>query len=386
MERFDSSQLQCKEKDMALPVILIPAVVAALGIGAKKAVDGYQTHSEANDIVERTKQRYSSAKSDFDRLERKTQEALTDLGNLELEIGQRFEEFQKIADELLEKFNQGRQDKLSITLPQHRLQKIEALKFTAKGVLGSIAGGSMAGAAAGFAVYGGVMTFAAASTGTAIASLSGVAATNAALAAIGGGSLATGGLGMAGGTAILGATVAAPVLAILAWSYASHGEDALINARKARDEADKAIEKLGRASHFHRRMQEYVGKVHATLKDIYPEFQGYLGMLRDMALLLQSASNLTQDKEALGKLTKSISDDALIRIQNGYMLAAILTDVITTPLFKLKQENGEVVKDPKTGIPAIAEDSDGLAIVNDADLDKALVNSREESAKVNKVA
>jgi hypothetical protein len=43
----------------------------------------------------------------------------------------------------------------------------------------------------------------AASTTTAISTLSGAALTNASLAALGGGSLATGGLGMVGGTAVI---------------------------------------------------------------------------------------------------------------------------------------------------------------------------------------
>lgn len=55
--------------------------------------------------------------------------------------------------------------------------------------------------------------FASASTGTAIASLSGVAATNATLAWFGGGALTAGGLGMAGGTLVLGGIVVGPVLA-----------------------------------------------------------------------------------------------------------------------------------------------------------------------------
>ena len=50
-----------------------------------------------------------------------------------------------------------------------------------------------------------VATVGTASTGTAISSLSGVAATNATLAWLGGGTLAAGGLGMAGGAIVLGA-------------------------------------------------------------------------------------------------------------------------------------------------------------------------------------
>lgn len=53
-----------------------------------------------------------------------------------------------------------------------------------------------------------------ASTGTAISSLSGIAATNATLAWLGGGSLAAGGGGMAAGTLVLGGLVAVPALVI----------------------------------------------------------------------------------------------------------------------------------------------------------------------------
>lgn len=76
---------------------------------------------------------------------------------------------------------------------------------------GSVAGGTVAGTAGGalvaFGAYGAAQALACASTGTAIASLSGAAATNATLAFFGGGSLAAGGLGMAGGTMVLGGLV-----------------------------------------------------------------------------------------------------------------------------------------------------------------------------------
>lgn len=70
------------------------------------------------------------------------------------------------------------------------------------------------GALSGFGAYGMALGFGAASTGTAISSLSGAAAQNALLAWFGGGSLASGGLGMAGGTAVLGAVAVGPALAI----------------------------------------------------------------------------------------------------------------------------------------------------------------------------
>ncbi|QTH39781.1 hypothetical protein J4772_19265 [Cohnella sp. LGH] len=59
-----------------------------------------------------------------------------------------------------------------------------------------------------------VTTFGSASTGAAIAGLSGVAATNAAFAWFGGGAIAAGGGGIAAGTAVLGGIVAIPALAV----------------------------------------------------------------------------------------------------------------------------------------------------------------------------
>lgn len=59
-----------------------------------------------------------------------------------------------------------------------------------------------------------VSTVGTASTGTAISSLSGAAATNAILAWFGGGSVAAGGGGMAAGTAILGGIIVVPALAL----------------------------------------------------------------------------------------------------------------------------------------------------------------------------
>lgn len=74
--------------------------------------------------------------------------------------------------------------------------------------------GAVAGASTALGAWALVGTFGVASTGTAIGTLSGAAATNAILAWFGGGSLAAGGGGIAAGTAVLGGLVAIPVIAI----------------------------------------------------------------------------------------------------------------------------------------------------------------------------
>lgn len=361
---------------MPLPLIIGAAALAAGAFGAKKGYDGYQKHSEADDIVKSAKLRYDSQKSEFDNQEKDTQAALGQLGSLELEIGQRFGEFKTIADKLLSKLNEGNQKKLEIHVPKHNLQKVENYSYSAIGVLGSAVGAGAAGAAAGFAVYGGVMALGAASTGTAISSLAGVAATNATLAAIGGGSLATGGLGIAGGTAILGAAVAAPILAIAGWAYNSHGEESLKNARKIDREVDNAVQKLSKATKHLRSVERYASKIQGTLSSIYSQFSTYFENLKMFNVFIEELKGREVDADA--EISKH--GNSIIKvIENGYALASILTDLISTPIFKLKEDGGKIAKD-KNGVPEMAKDEYGSMILNEDALNSA-INDANNSAK-----
>lgn len=363
---------------MPLPLILGAAALATAAFGAKKGYDGYQKHSEADDIVEAAKKRYAEKREAFDIQEKATTSALEVLGKEELTIGQHFNEFKTLADELLQKLNTGRQDKLEINIPKHKLQSVESYSYTAVGVLGSAAGASLAGAATGFAVYGGVMALGAASTGTAISSLAGVAATNATLAAIGGGSLATGGLGMAGGTAILGAAVAGPVLAIAGWAYNNHGEEALKNARKASSDVDSAVTKLEKAQQQLSKTEDYAFDILDVLKSVYAQFDQYFDILKAVAGQVEAAKVLKQDPQAV---LAQLSDTIMRAIGNGYALAAILVDLITTPIFKVKHANGEAVKD-KNGVPVMETDADGSMILNTDQLDREFDKAKTSAAYI----
>lgn len=113
---------------------------------------------------------------------------------------------------------------------------------------GTVAGGAVAGTAGGalvaFGAYGAARALAVASTGTAIASLSGAAATNATLAFFGGGSIAAGGLGMAGGTAVLGGLVAGPALLAMGIVAGAAAKKNLDIAYTNRSEALRIAEEL----------------------------------------------------------------------------------------------------------------------------------------------
>ncbi|EMK6888692.1 TPA: chemotaxis protein [Vibrio cholerae] len=349
---------------MPLPFILAGAAIVAAGYGAKKGYDGYQDKSEANDILESSKRKYENERSVFDKQNELTNQSLVKLGELQLKIGNDFKEFRTIAEKLLEKLNQSNSKNLEIDFPQHKLDKIDGLALSTTAYMGKIAGAGAAGAAAAYAVYGGVMAVAAASTGTPIAALSGAAAYNATMAAIGGGSIAAGGFGMAGGAMVLGGVVAAPIMAIAGWAFASHAEEALSDARKTRSEVNEAVGKMAKGRKQLDKTKLYVDRIYAETERLYLVFKEYFDNLKAFDQLIAGKTDISK-----------FEDDVIRLIHNGYQIAAILTDIITTPLFKPKQdEQGNVVVSDKN-IVEIEMDSEGMQVINESAIDAVLTAS-----------
>ena len=123
-----------------------------------------------------------------------------------------------------------------VALPKYNKEELNKVSVGAGVLLGGI-GGAAVGTAGGFAAAGAttsaVMALGTASTGTAIASLSGAAATNATLAALGGGAVAAGGGGIALGTSILGAATLGVGLLVGGVIFSATGS-------KLSDKADEA--------------------------------------------------------------------------------------------------------------------------------------------------
>lgn len=226
---------------MPVPIILGGIAGVTALYGAIKGVKGAMDHSTANDINDNAHSIVDNANNKINQQREATNAVLRDYGERKLRafngvIAEFIDTFGRLknVDTIhtpeLEKLNLG--DFSTVSLDGLR-SDYELLKSSGLG-LGAGLGG---GAALAFGAYNGTMLLATASTGTAISTLGGAAATNATLAWLGGGSLAAGGGGMALGSMVLGGIVAGPALAIFGHIVGNKGEEALNNARSNLEEA-----------------------------------------------------------------------------------------------------------------------------------------------------
>lgn len=149
------------------------------------------------------------------------------------------------AERLIKSHVNDRRD-LGVAVQAQTLHKVERFNAGMNSAIsvgvGSIAGGTMAVGA-----WSLVTLFGSASTGAAISSLSGVAATNATLAWFGGGAVAAGGAGMAGGMTVLGGLVAVPLVYVAAkstYKKAKELEDARVKLEESIVAVSKELELL----------------------------------------------------------------------------------------------------------------------------------------------
>lgn len=235
---------------MPIP-FLVPGLIAALSAaaattGVVSGVKAVQKNKDAKYINEDAQTICKRAEKSVEKARNKSQKSLEILGQTKLRtldqtVSKFISEFEKIHSIQL-KNSAGLNEIRNIHFDKQEMAEMRKMSLLAGSVLGGVAGGAGAGALAAFGAYGATMTFATASTGTAIASLSGAAATNATLAFLGGGALAAGGGGMALGSAILSGAVAGPAIAVLGVvinaSASKNLDSAYSNRAQAREYAE----------------------------------------------------------------------------------------------------------------------------------------------------
>ena len=233
---------------MPLPLVFIgiAALTGTAGIGGtvKAGVDQSHAHS----INTTSNEKVDKQASQLNELRLQCGSALRNLGEEKLfvlnnNIKVFLDNFQKIKNVDF-KESEGILEINKLHIDQKEFEELSLMSHVAINLLESGVTGVTAGALSAFGAYSAATMFATASTGTAISTLSGAAATNATLAFFGGGSLATGGLGMAGGTVVLGGLVAGPALMVMGFMLGMKAEKSLENAYANAAKADEMCEEL----------------------------------------------------------------------------------------------------------------------------------------------
>lgn len=260
-----------------MPLPLIPLIVAgglavSATIASKKGYDSYQNVKETKDVAQKVESRYRHAFDQFDTAKDATNIGFEEYGAFKLQV------FDTSMKQFVEAFQQLKNLDFTDTTVQDFLSDYEDLEefilhikkqvVQAEHILGvgiaSIAGGGLAALGA----VGAATTFGAASTGTSIALLSGIAAKNATLAFLGGGALSVGGLGMAGGMAVLGGIAIAPALAIGSLIFATTTENKLEEMYTKKAEVDAEISKLEAAEIVLQEVHETTLLIHQLAEDV----------------------------------------------------------------------------------------------------------------------
>lgn len=345
---------------MPLP-FLLAGVAAIAGIaGLTKGGQAVSNNSRAKELMSDAEYIYNSAKRDMECQKNITTKQLDSLGELKLiswseDIGKFVSLFSEFKNVKLEsKVNVDKLLKSNVAnVGNIKQMKIASLK--AEEVLKTGISSLGAGALAGIASYGGAMMFASASTGTAIASLSGAAAANATMAWFGGGSLAAGGLGMAGGSLVLGGIVAGPVLAVAGFIMAAKSEENLANARKVHSQAGNASEKMKTITSFMKSIENISYSYESFINQFRKQYQPLmiqLRNLRDSAMSKQERLFGNRIRKFLGMKVKidfsSLEQNEQKVLHISWLMTQVLNAVLSAPLLTKDgdlDENAEKVLD-----------------------------------------
>ena len=220
-----------------MPLPLIPVILIGTGVvtGAGGAVLGLKGGYEikrANGRIRAAGVLYETERAALEAYAATTNGTLRSLGAHQEEayrvVVERMADFLRRHEKLVSESEKLLVDGLDAIAGQVSLDK--SLGQDAIAWMRGIAGSAVTGVGISAGLTTAVTTFATASTGTAISTLSGAAATNATLAFLGGGSIATGGGGMAVGAAALNFVTIGPAILVSGFVVAGQGEKAKTKA------------------------------------------------------------------------------------------------------------------------------------------------------------
>lgn len=244
-------------------------------VGTANAVSGVNKRIKASDIKQEAMSDYHEERGKLEKTQNSTNKKLEELGELKVKAwGEGYPRFCEMYSKVKLPPNSKGEVALegNLSLTPEDLREIKALGIGIKEAVQTGAAGYVAGSLVGLAAQSGAASMAVfASTGTAISSLSGAAATNATLAQLGGGALGSsaGALGVAGGKAVMTGLTAAPLLMVEGILFNVKGNKVLDSAYDIKWEADKAVGTMKSMESELRKLYRLSQKVQDELQQLY---------------------------------------------------------------------------------------------------------------------
>lgn len=312
---------------MPLPLLIIGIAAVAGATGFGLGVHGGVKTKKAKDKLSEAQKRDSFNRTRLAHINGSTCKCMDALGNNEMRILSDFKEFSELFERIKNKPKFENIELNGVIIPTFEGEK---LKSTAVGaaLLVSGLGGAALGTASGFAASGAttaaVMAWGTASTGTAISSLSGVAATNATLAALGGGSLAAGGGGIAIGTTVLGAATLGVGLLVGGVVFSVTGSVLSNKADKAWEDMLKNEQAMKCISKYLLELEKVATKYNTLLLKVKDLYNHQLIKMRD------AVNSHGNGHVEWNELT---TDEKLI-VENTVMIVSILYNMCAVQLVK----------------------------------------------------
>jgi len=333
---------------MPLPLILGAIALGTAAFGGTKAVEGISNMNEAEEIGKQAQKLYESTVCQLKVDWETTNKLAEQYGQLQIDVKiqtiGRFVTFMKRIDRQASrsdlKYLAGLEGISVQQIKEYNAAVIEAEEVS-KGILTTAA----TSAAAGYSAVGLVGLFGTASTGTAIAGLSGAAAWNATLAWFGGGAIAAGGGGMALGAVVLGGVALGPALAVGGFMLAGKGEEALTKAREYEANVNIEIAKIEATKDFLQQVKRQIAELSSLVKNLNTRALLELSILESWFIARERKMSMFQ--KILKILIKTMptffgwlkqesqvfeSEEELKKFQKVALLIKALVEIIKTPI------------------------------------------------------
>jgi membrane protein implicated in regulation of membrane protease activity len=279
-----------------IPILIGAGAVATAAAGARLVWKAKKRISAAKARLRTAEAEYKRHQAEYTDKGREAEQAFADLGEAKLHALKTLGEAAKI---LRNAKVRDREKASGVTIDVPQLAQWESASLNATDALKGLGSGGLIGASTAAGVYGLVGLLGTASTGTAISTLTGIAASNATLAWLGGGAIAVGGGGVAVGTCLLGGVVAGPVVL-------ATGIGLSISAAKFQTKVEKRMAEMGVAQE---EMKNRSGTLDQVIRRASELAESIRRTERAVADLMQEATgNATREAYDLFKTAKTLSD------------------------------------------------------------------------------